>query len=123
MPNKQYERGRRFEYRCRDALRDAGWHVWRTPASKSPADLIALRDGHKPLLVQCKTEREQFKRSEVVALHELAQECGAHALLGARGNRRGEILWQAVLNNGPLYLGVLRSLDDFVEYVKGAGDG
>lgn len=48
-----YRRGRRFEYRVRDRLCKHGYFVMRSPASKSPIDLVALRP-NETVLVQCK---------------------------------------------------------------------
>lgn len=49
-----YRRGRRFEYRVRDDLKSLGLIVTRSPASRSPVDLIAIGDGVL-LFIQCKT--------------------------------------------------------------------
>lgn len=48
-----YRHGRQFEYRCRDDLRKKGYFVMRSPASKSPVDLVAIKKG-RILFVQCK---------------------------------------------------------------------
>ena len=48
-----YRIGRALEYRCRDALKKLGYFVLRSPASKSPLDLVAVRSG-LVLFVQCK---------------------------------------------------------------------
>lgn len=49
----QYARGRDFEYAVRDDLAAHGYLVLRSPASKSPADLYAMRTGSL-VFVQCK---------------------------------------------------------------------
>nr|WP_314638541.1 hypothetical protein [uncultured Olsenella sp.] len=49
----QYARGRDFEYAVRDDLAKRGYLVLRSPASKSPADLYAIRTGEL-VFVQCK---------------------------------------------------------------------
>jgi hypothetical protein len=49
-----YQRGRAFEYRVRDRLRECGYFVVRSASSKGPCDLIAVRADGAPLLVQCK---------------------------------------------------------------------
>lgn len=53
MSNKNYESGRRFEYRVRDYLEAKGYLVMRTAGSHSPFDLIATTY-YKTLFVQCK---------------------------------------------------------------------
>ena len=121
MANPQYERGRRFEYRCKAALEAAGWHVWRTPGSKSPADLIALREGHAPVLVQCKIGDSLFGTAELRVLRRLADACGAVAVSASKGLRRGSIIWRFVENSGLAYARVWPD-DSLAERVKGAGD-
>lgn len=49
----KYRVGRDFEYQTRDDLKRRGYLVVRTPASRSPADLIAIKTGEL-LFVQCK---------------------------------------------------------------------
>ena len=72
--NKRYVKGRMFEYKVRDALKEKGYVVFRC-ASSRPVDLIALRP-NEVLLVECKTE----KRIDVTQLDrqiELAKQAGA----------------------------------------------
>ncbi|RLE83325.1 MAG: hypothetical protein DRJ67_12415 [Thermoprotei archaeon] len=52
MPNKNYIRGRRFEYRVKRFLEGEGWVVIRAAGSK-PIDLVALRGG-RILFIECK---------------------------------------------------------------------
>lgn len=52
--NKNYIRGRNFEYKCKKLLESQGYLVFRSAGSKGVADLICIKDG-LPLLVQCKT--------------------------------------------------------------------
>lgn len=49
-----YARGRAFEYRIKQRFIDAGYLVVRAAQSKGPADLVAIRSGMKPVLIQCK---------------------------------------------------------------------
>ncbi len=53
IPNAKYRIGLIFEYEVRDWLRDRGWLVMRSAGSKSPVDLVAVRN-NQVLLVQCK---------------------------------------------------------------------
>jgi Holliday junction resolvase len=48
-----YRVGRAFEYRTRDYLKSIGYIVMRSPGSRSPVDLVAIKRGGV-LLVQCK---------------------------------------------------------------------
>lgn len=45
MPNKNYLRGRAFEYRRKAFWKEKGWTVLRTAGSKGPYDLILLNEG------------------------------------------------------------------------------
>jgi len=54
MPNINYQRGYRLEYRVKKFLEKTGWTVLRSPSSKGSADLIAFNDKDK-LMIQCKT--------------------------------------------------------------------
>lgn len=56
-----YQRGAAFEHRVKAELEKESWRVWRTPGSKSPCDLIAIKPAGLPpatrswvRLVQCK---------------------------------------------------------------------
>lgn len=49
----KYRVGRDFEYQTRDDLKRRGYLVVRTPASRSPTDLIAIKTGEL-IFVQCK---------------------------------------------------------------------
>lgn len=44
MPNKNYQRGRRFEYKIKNKLESLGFVVLRTSGSHGFADLVALKD-------------------------------------------------------------------------------
>jgi Holliday junction resolvase len=75
-----YRRGRALEYRVRDDLRDHyRYFVLRSPASRSPIDLCAIRFG-EVLFIQCK-RAGALPVKEWNALLEMARSCGAHALL------------------------------------------
>lgn len=54
--NKNYNSGRRFEYRVKKYLENKGYYVMRSAGSKSPFDLIAIPkyNGSIILLIQCK---------------------------------------------------------------------
>lgn len=80
-PNR-YQAGARFERKVRDALKEQfGFFVIRTPASKSPVDLIALRHG-QILFVQCRTNG-RLDPAEWNAYYALCIEVGAEALVAS----------------------------------------
>lgn len=64
--NKNYKKGRRFEYRVMEILRGKGYFCMRAYASKGPYDVIAIRPANQmnpvPLLIQCKTNGKLPKK-------------------------------------------------------------
>lgn len=91
-----YQRGRAFEYRTRDALlRRGAVYVMRAAQSKGLADLAAfwppVEGGmgklHRtaPWLVQCKTGSARMKPAEIEVLKNTAYACGAQPVLAEPG--------------------------------------
>lgn len=83
---KLYIRGRHFEWRVRDHLIKQGYFVSRSPASRSPVDLIAIKKG-EGLLVQCKTTPRLSKKDAQI-LKSLADSIGFKAILSYRVRTR-----------------------------------
>jgi len=81
----RYAKGRRFEYRVRDAFIRKGYVVIRAAQSK-PIDLVCLKDG-RILLVECKTERSPLSKGRKVELLKLARASGALLILAYRRKR------------------------------------
>jgi Holliday junction resolvase len=78
---KNYVRGYNLEYKTKKMLESAGYMVFRSPASKSPADVIAFNREEK-LMVQCKKSSKDVMY--VYGLDELvesAERYGAKPLL------------------------------------------
>ena len=71
--NKNYNSGRKFEYRVKKHLEKKGYYVMRSAGSKSPFDLIAIPNNkplltYKVLLIQCKHGvKIRKKQFEVIA--------------------------------------------------------
>jgi len=82
-----YRLGRQVEYSACRELRAAGFFALRSPASKSPLDVVAVRPG-VVLFVQCKRALD-LQVSEWNALFDLADKCGATAVLAGRERERG----------------------------------
>ncbi|RLG21555.1 hypothetical protein DRN74_01480 [Candidatus Micrarchaeota archaeon] len=81
MVNVNYRRGYKLEYNSKKLLENAGWIVTRLPASKSPADLIAIKNG-KTLLIQCKkTQKDSLYVYGLNTLREKAKKHGAIPVL------------------------------------------
>jgi Holliday junction resolvase len=83
----KYRIGRQFEYRVRDAMRAAGYFVTRSPASRSPIDLMAVRPG-SVVFVQCKRSGA-FPVNEWNEFFDLCVSTGATPVLAAMPLARG----------------------------------
>lgn len=82
-----YRRGRRFEYRVRNELKSAGFIVTRSPASRSPVDLIAI--GKDILLfIQCKVAG-YLAPKEWNEIYDMALGVSAIPVLAQRDGVRG----------------------------------
>jgi Holliday junction resolvase len=77
-----YARGAERERELAKLWRSDGWQVFRSAGSHSPADLICLKRGHEPRLLQLKTGRRRWpSRDERVALSVTAKAGGALPLI------------------------------------------
>ena len=88
MPNAAYRNAANQERRVKAKLEADGWTCWRTPGSKSPADLVCLRRGGLvpyALLVQCKNGARSMGPKARREFGEFAADIGASALLVERG--------------------------------------
>lgn len=79
-------RGDYLERQTAAALRVHGWYVVRAGGSRGVADLIALRAGNSPLMVQCKLN-VTMGPDEREALIAAARAAGARPIMAGRGKR------------------------------------
>lgn len=86
-----YRLGRAFEYAIRDRLREAGYFVMRSPASRSPIDLMAVAPG-VVLMVQCK-RGGALPVGEWNDLYDLASSCDAWPIMAERIGARDVRYW------------------------------
>lgn len=87
----KYRLGRALEYRCRDRLKALGYFALRSPASRSPIDILAIRPG-LVLFVQCK-RGGTLPVSEWNALMDAAESCGALPVMCEQPSGRGSMRW------------------------------
>lgn len=87
----KYRLGRALEYRVRDVLKDAGYFAMRSPASKTPIDIIGIKPG-QVLMVQCK-RGGSLPPKEWNALYDLALSCGALPVMAERPYPRTLNFW------------------------------
>jgi len=76
--NNQYKRGYYYEKKVKQILEKDGYLVWRSPASKSPIDIIAINDKGYVKLIQVKRKRYNLNklylnREEFLKIYELAK--------------------------------------------------
>lgn len=91
-------RGTQRERAVRDYLLDRDWIAFRAPASLGVADVVALRDGSRPRMIEVKSTAggpyERFQPADRERLSAAARLAGADALL-AWWPPRGELHWIA----------------------------
>ena len=78
-----YKRGRAFEYMIRKKFQDLGCFVWRSPSSKGAADVLVLKAGQQPLMIQAKLDGK-LPPDEWDALIGASLQAGAVPILAAR---------------------------------------
>ncbi len=76
--NKQYKRGYYYERKVKQILEKDGYLVWRSPASKSPIDIIAINNKGYVKLIQVKRKsynlnKLYLNREEFLKIYELAK--------------------------------------------------
>ena len=73
MPNKNYQRGRRFEWEVKKDLEKQGYAVMRTAGSHGAYDLIAIYDGTSLYVrfIQCKVVKKLTDGVKKTLLKEL----------------------------------------------------
>jgi Holliday junction resolvase len=88
MPNKNYNRGRAFEYKVRDYWRGLGYEVFRTAGSHSKADLIALHPRpFATILIQCKTSKGLMTKAERKEFKQYCEYLGSGCVVAYRTGR------------------------------------
>jgi len=75
-----YSKGIDVERKVKSKLESKGWLVRQSKGSRGPYDLYAMKGGRK-LLVQVKSGRSSFGRSQKSRLRRVAKSKGAKAIL------------------------------------------
>lgn len=89
-----YRYGRQFEYKVRDDLKKLGYFALRSPASKSPIDILAVKHG-TVLMIQCK-RHGALPPKEWNAIFDLASSCGAIPVLASCPTGRGAVFHRLI---------------------------
>lgn len=100
----QYRRGARAENRVADVLRERGYDVIRSAASKGSADLVAIHDGEL-VLVQVKltdkTLPSPLERTQLIRVARRAGAVPVIAYLSTRPGRATEYFYRELTGPGP----------------------
>jgi Holliday junction resolvase len=91
----RYAKGAAFEREVVKWLRDLGWKAYRTAGSHGEPDVIALKDGKRAHIIQCKTDGK-LPIDEWNALWKAAVDADAEAILVERP-RGGKIIAWAIV--------------------------
>lgn len=94
----QYQRGTRFEHQALCHFRASGYYAQRTPGSKSPVDVIAIKAG-QVLFVQCKRDGT-LPPAAWNELYDLAYRFGGIPLLADRPRPSVVRLWRLAQRKG-----------------------
>lgn len=90
-----YRRGAAREREYAERLQAKGWEVVRSAGSRSPMDLVALKEGHAPRFIQVKSDRAgayaHFGPKDRAELRASATRAGAVA----------ELIWWPADRGGP----------------------
>lgn len=91
----RYRHGRQFEYRVRDYLKSLGYVALRSPGSKTPIDLVAIKPG-VVLFIQCKRNGALLPK-EWNDLFDLAASTASIPLLASTPSGRGSMRFQRLV--------------------------
>ena len=86
--NKKYVRGRAFEYNIATVFRRKGYYVMRSAGSHGPADLIAVKKGRSPIMIQCKTGETKISMEERDIFYLASKEADSIAIVASKLSRK-----------------------------------
>jgi len=100
MSSKAYEKGYRFEMKCKVHFESLGYSVTRSAGSHSPIDLECVRSGERPIKLQCKLHGKLSKADRAILI-QIGRETDSTVML-ASSVKHGrytdvwcEVLWRA----------------------------
>lgn len=100
MPNKNYIKGRSFEYRIVAYLRNRGYYVQRSYGSKGVFDILAIppkkHGNNRSLAIQAKNQKGKLyiTPAERLQLAKASREYNAHVCICF--NENGRLKWKLV---------------------------
>lgn len=105
-----YALGRQLEYRVRDDLKAHGYFVMRSPASKSPIDLVAITSG-RVVFVQCK-RNGVLRPDEWNEFYDLCISVDAEPVMASHKAGRGSLRYERLMGRKEVK-GRRQPLDDW----------
>lgn len=97
MPNRNYEKGRRFEYELADELREQGYDTCRTSGSHGKFDVIGIHpETGNIILIQAKVTEEESEANRLIKAFRasppyrpLTLPKGVHQRISVKVSRKG----------------------------------
>jgi Holliday junction resolvase len=94
--NKNYVKGRAFEYKIATLFRRKGYYVVRSAGSYGPSDLVAVKKGQRPVLIQCKAGAAAISKEESDLLFLTAKDADSIPIVVSKEDRTLTIYTQLV---------------------------
>ena len=91
--------GTNFEVRCKNILEENGWFAIRSPKSRGPADIVAIKRERFPWFIQCKTDPKRLTPGERRAVLDLAFTFGGVPVLAYKGPKTEGVKWLRLDND------------------------
>jgi Holliday junction resolvase len=107
-----YQKGYHYELKMATYFRRHGYFVTRSAGSHGVADLVAIKKGKRPLLIQCKTGEGGISLEERNKLYTIAIGISAIAIVASKRDRKPTIFVQLI--------GVAIKKGDGEKVIKGA---
>lgn len=89
--NRNYVKGRTFEYKIATVFKRKGYYVVRAAGSHGPADLVAVKKGLRPVFIQCKKGTGSVDMEEHNMLFRAALVAGAVPIIASSEDRKPTI--------------------------------
>ena len=110
--NRNYVKGRTFEYKIATIFRRKGYYVVRAAGSHGPADLVAVKQKQRVIFIQCKKGTGSVDTEEHNKLFMAALEAGAIPIIASAEDRKPTVY--------KLITGIAIKKGDAEEVVKGS---
>lgn len=89
--NRNYVKGRAYEYKIATIFRRKGYYVIRAAGSHGSADLVAVKKGQRAIFIQCKKGTGNVDMEEHNKMFRSALQAGAVAIIATEEDRKPTI--------------------------------